>query len=164
MPARLAAHHRGGGTGGTVEPASGTGGGRQKKAHLAPESASATWRNAGLDGKNRSFLFVKEIKAIPKWNGAKVMRVLEEAQRLGDSGGPKRLKMTSFMYNACISHMATCGRWQEALRVLDIMRAADFPPDEFCVTAAITACGKAGRWRESLDVSDLAGVFLVWYR
>ena len=139
-------------------------------------AAAADWRDAGLDGKSRSFLFVKEIKAIPKWNGVKVIKVLEEAHRLsggrdeadrgtgagtggsdGGSGGggrdPKRLQMTSFMYNACISHMSMCGRWQEALQVLDLMREVDFPPDEFCVTAAITACGRAGQWQKSLDVS-----------
>lgn len=150
------------------------GGARVTKREQA--AAAADWRDAGLDGKSRSFLFVKEIKAIPKWNGVKVIKVLEEAHRLsggrdeadrgtgagtggsdGGSGGggrdPKRLQMTSFMYNACISHMSMCGRWQEALQVLDLMREVDFPPDEFCVTAAITACGRAGQWQKSLDVS-----------
>lgn len=116
------------------------------------------WRNAELDGKSRSFLFVKEVKAIPKWNGAKVLRLLKEAQRVRSSfvpqPGTKQLEMTSFMYNACISHMSMCGRWEEALQVLDLMRTWECPPDEFCVTAAITACGRAGKWQESLDVRE----------
>ncbi|CAM9317114.1 unnamed protein product [Pylaiella littoralis] len=133
--------------------------GKKERATKVTPPDITDWRNGKLDGKSRSFLFVKEIKAIPKWNGAKVMRVLKEARQLSTVAaapqpGAKKLEMTSFMYNACISHMSRCGRWEEALQVLDLMRTWKVPQDEFCVTAAITACGRAGQWQKSLDLLE----------
>lgn len=80
-------------------------------------------------------------------------------------------------YNACITALARCGRWRQALAVLDYMRhtanavesrqkagsdvAEGVPvkspalpiavrPDVFSYSAAITACGNCGEWRRAL--------------
>lgn len=81
---------------------------------------------------------------------------------------------SKYRCNACITALARCGRWRQALDVLDGMRRAAaeayangdlgagpkgrelIVPDVFSYSAAITACGNAGQRRRALALlSDM---------
>lgn len=52
------------------------------------------------------------------------------------------------------SAVASSGRWEEALALLDVMRSESVPPDHFAFGAAVNACAKGGQWQRAVELLD----------
>lgn len=57
------------------------------------------------------------------------------------------------------SAVASSGRWEEALALLDVMRSENVPPDHFAFGAAVNACAKGGQWQRAVELLNQ-----VWSR
>lgn len=126
-------------------------------------------RRRGLDKKTsavmRSKNVLSTIRNIPRDNWQSVLRILDEAEveearhanlsRLGSvvpAGRADRAATSTWVYNTCISRMAKCLRWGEALDILARMSALGVTPNTYCVNSALDACGRAGRAAEALEL------------
>lgn len=123
-------------------------------------------RRRGLDKKTSAFMRSKNvlnaIRSIPRDDWQSVLRVLDEAEAeearhatlsRPDSVVPAGRAATSTrVYNTCISRMAKCLRWGEALDILARMSALGVTPNTYCVNSALDACGRAGRAAEALEL------------
>ena len=92
----------------------------------------------------------QKIKNLPRSDWKAVLRALSAAEQAADSTTP----MSVYMYGTCISAMSKCGRWREALEMVDRMMARGVAPNAYAVSAAIRACGGALRWKEAVALHD----------
>ncbi|CAJ1380670.1 unnamed protein product [Effrenium voratum] len=56
------------------------------------------------------------------------------------------------MYGAAIGALSRCGRWQEALGMLDELAECELEPNAAVYGAAVHSCKRHGRWQESLQL------------
>lgn len=126
-------------------------------------------RRRGLDKGTSAIMRSKNvlsaIQNIPRDNWQSVLRCLDEAEaeearhanlsRLGSvvpAGRASSAATSTWVYNTCISRMAKCLRWGEALDILARMSALGVTPNTYCVNSALDACGRAGRAVEALEL------------
>ncbi|CAM9217907.1 unnamed protein product [Hapterophycus canaliculatus] len=69
-----------------------------------------------------------------------------------------RTKVSMRMYEGCLYGLASGGKWEEALAVLEKMQEVGLKPNSSCVTGAIKACGKADPPKWGLALSLLGGL------
>ena len=62
------------------------------------------------------------------------------------------LAPTVLTFNAALSACAKTGAWEEALALLEEMRARRLSPELVSFNAAISACARAGRWGQALKL------------
>lgn len=60
------------------------------------------------------------------------------------------------MYFACLRHLATNGRWREAIEVFERMPANGTAPSIYTLGAVLDACGKAGQWKKCIELLGTA--------
>lgn len=112
----------------------------------------------------RSRDFVSKIRRLPSnsntsWRTAlRELDVAERAEALVREAGLPATEagVTVYMYGACITHMARCYKYQEAIDILHRMRDMGVSPNEYCVSGALHACGRAGKWQLCLKLLDEA--------
>lgn len=108
----------------------------------------------------RSRHFVSKLRRLPansstSWRIAlRELDVAERAETLMRKAGlpAAEAAVTVYMYGACITHMARCYKYQEAIDILYRMRDRGVLPNEYCVSSALHACGRAGKWQLCLKL------------
>ncbi|CAM9402710.1 unnamed protein product, partial [Sphacelaria rigidula] len=110
-----------------------------------------------------SYEFVKAVKSLQSMDGdggrggskwRQVLMLLDKAERDEDNY-PAR-PVTSHMYSCCVTYMAKCHRWKDALGILARIQSRGGMPDIFSLNAAIDACATTRQWRTALELLERA--------
>lgn len=138
------------------------------------ENKQAGVRSDGTDNRSptglamnastrHSYEFVRAVKALQSMDGdgsrsgskwRQVLMLLDKAEHDADFI-PER-PVTSHMYSCCVSYMAKCHRWKDALGILARIQSRGGVPDIFSLNAAIDACANTRQWRTALGLLEKA--------